>query len=61
MDQRCFAGQHLALWVPVGAVCIVVLCLMPPVAVALALWRLHGRLEEHNMQQALGLLYHQYK
>ncbi len=43
MQQQCYAGRHLALHVPIGAVAIVVFCFVPPLASFLLLWTVRRR------------------
>ncbi|KAG2448430.1 hypothetical protein HYH02_006322 [Chlamydomonas schloesseri] len=61
MNTACYAGTHMAVWVPVGAVCTIVFCFCPPTT-SLALMITHRkRLHEPAVEQRYGFLYKRYK
>lgn len=57
----CFTGTHLSVWVPIGVVATVVLCLAPPVVAAAVLWRHRNRLDEDAVVHAYGFMYTRYR
>ncbi|KAG2446307.1 hypothetical protein HXX76_000895 [Chlamydomonas incerta] len=61
MNLQCYTGTHLAVYVPVGVVSFVVLCLAPPVASFAILWRRRRQLTEPQVQLRYGFLYSRYK
>ncbi len=72
MNQRCYAGRHLAVYVPLGVCCVLLFCLLPPLASFLVLWGVRRRggvakgqpdplLHDDNVRQVYGFLYVRYK
>lgn len=61
LDQECFTGDHLSVYVPIGVVSAVCLCALPPITSALLLWWRHGKLSESRTLHAYGILYSRYK
>lgn len=60
-NLQCYNGTHLRVYVPVGVVAFVVLCLAPPVASFVILWRRRKQLAEPQVQLRYGFLYSRYK
>eukprot|EP00198_Chlamydomonas_reinhardtii_P013258 XP_001702595.1 predicted protein [Chlamydomonas reinhardtii] len=60
-NLQCYNGTHLRVYVPVGVVAFVVLCLAPPVASFVILWRRRKQLTEPQVQLRYGFLYSRYK
>lgn len=61
MNQECFSGIHMHMYVPIGIVCAVLICLLPPGAAIWMVVRKRAELQEAYVQQMYGLLYHKYK
>jgi hypothetical protein len=61
MQMECYSGTHLRVYVPIGAVAVVVFCLLPPLTSFLFVWRMHDRLNEVHIRKVYGFLYKRYK
>ncbi|KAG2491397.1 hypothetical protein HYH03_010188 [Edaphochlamys debaryana] len=61
MNQECYKGDHMWLYVPLGAVFIAIFCVGPPLYNLVMLWRVRHRLSEHHTQQVYGFMYSRYK
>lgn len=61
MNQRCYTGQHLSLFVPLGAVATPLLVLAPPLVAILVLVKHRKTLHEPHTCQMYGYLYHKYR
>ena len=61
MNQECYTGRHLALWVPIGVVSVVVLCLTMPLLCAGLMFARRNRLRDLDVLQVYGFLYCSYK
>ncbi|KXZ45559.1 hypothetical protein GPECTOR_53g145 [Gonium pectorale] len=61
MAQECYRGPHLWLYVPVGAVAMVLVCLGPPLASFALLWPQRHKLDDPGVRQRYGFLYSRYK
>ncbi|KXZ45999.1 hypothetical protein GPECTOR_48g431 [Gonium pectorale] len=51
MAQECYSGTHLRLYVPIGIVAVICLCLGPPLASFMLLWRHRRFLETQRVKQ----------
>lgn len=61
MQQACYSGTHLSLYVPLGVAAVAVFCAGPPAAAFFFVWRIRHRLEEEHIQRMFGFLYKRYK
>ncbi|KXZ54094.1 hypothetical protein GPECTOR_5g199 [Gonium pectorale] len=61
MQQACYDGQHLRLYVPLGMASVLVFCLGPPVAAFVTTWRVRDRLQEMRTRIMYGFLYQEFK
>lgn len=61
MNQRCYTGEHLDLFVPLGVVAVLALVLGPPLVLMLVLWRHRRTLHEEHTAQMYGFLFHRYR
>ena len=61
MNARCYAGYHLAAWLPVGILCTLLLCCGIPLAGFIVMWWNRHRLEDASVVQAYGFMYKQYR
>ncbi|KAG2423202.1 hypothetical protein HXX76_010970 [Chlamydomonas incerta] len=63
MNQRCYQGDHLALYLPIGVVAVVVFCVAPPLSYLLitVINARHKRLHKPAIQVQFGFLYQQYR
>jgi hypothetical protein len=61
MNQACYAGIHLNMYMPVGIVCALLLCLLPPLAAVLLVYRKRRMLTDPYTAQLYGFLYHKYR
>ncbi|KAG2427995.1 hypothetical protein HXX76_011981 [Chlamydomonas incerta] len=61
MNQQCYSGQHLALYVPVGIVAFLVLCLAPPLVSFGLLWPRRKSLDEWHVRRRFSFLCSRYK
>ncbi|KXZ42329.1 hypothetical protein GPECTOR_161g128 [Gonium pectorale] len=60
MNQECYSGEHARLWVPIGAVCIVVVCIGIPLASFLIMFVNRQTLQSVDVVQTYGFLYRRY-
>ncbi|KAG2431878.1 hypothetical protein HXX76_009371 [Chlamydomonas incerta] len=60
MDQECYTGVHLGLYVPLAVVFLFFFCLGPPLLNAALLYRVRAALDEHNKRQVYGFMYSRY-
>ncbi|KAG2486976.1 hypothetical protein HYH03_014349 [Edaphochlamys debaryana] len=61
MNQECYLGSHQSIFVPLGAVCVFVFCVVPPLAIFWLLWRKRSTLDEPRTRAMYGFLYHRYR
>ena len=61
MNQKCYEGVHLHLWVPIGVVSVMLLCVLPPLASFLVLWRHRTTLDMPATITKYGFLYARYR
>ncbi|KXZ42567.1 hypothetical protein GPECTOR_134g621 [Gonium pectorale] len=61
MAQECYTGVHLRLYVPIGIASVIVLCLGPPLASFLILWKHRAELGSKRVRQRYSFLYARYK
>ncbi len=61
MTQECYQGVHLHVYVPVGVVSVVLVCLLPPALTTFLLLRRRHQLKELHTQQVYGFMYRKYK
>ncbi|GFR52978.1 hypothetical protein Agub_g15667 [Astrephomene gubernaculifera] len=61
MNQQCYTGRHLTLWVPIGVVAVVVMCLAMPLTTAMLLYMHRGRWDEPQVAQLYGFLFNSYR
>ncbi|KAG2446582.1 hypothetical protein HYH02_008567 [Chlamydomonas schloesseri] len=61
MQQPCYSGTHMALYLPIGIVSVCLFCLAPPLSSFLLMWRARHRLAEYRTQQMWGFMYKRYR
>lgn len=61
MNQECYAGEHAALWIPIGVVCIIVICLGIPLLTFMVTFMHRTTLDTVHVVQTYGFLYRRYK
>ncbi|KAG2448259.1 hypothetical protein HYH02_006843 [Chlamydomonas schloesseri] len=61
LQQQCYAGTHMLLYVPIGIASFLLFCVVPPAASFLLLWRRRRDLDTAEVQQRYGFLYSRYK
>ncbi|KAG2438352.1 hypothetical protein HYH02_010808 [Chlamydomonas schloesseri] len=61
VTQECYKGVHLHVYVPVGAVSVALVCLLPPALTTFLLLRRRHQLKELHTQQVYGFMYRKYK
>ncbi|PNH06575.1 hypothetical protein TSOC_007015 [Tetrabaena socialis] len=61
MNQECYAGSHLDVYLPIGLAAVVVFCLAPPLASFLVVRRIRGNLDNPRTQRVYGFLYKRYR
>ncbi|KAG2442061.1 hypothetical protein HYH02_009852 [Chlamydomonas schloesseri] len=61
MNQACYSGLHSALYLPVGIVCAIVFCALPPIVVFSILFAKRKKLHERQTQILYGFLYRRYR
>ncbi|PNH04463.1 hypothetical protein TSOC_009381 [Tetrabaena socialis] len=61
MNQACYTGSHLDVYLPIGLAAVVVFCLAPPLASFLVVWRARGNLDNPRTQRVYGFLYKRYR
>ncbi|KAG2487018.1 hypothetical protein HYH03_014388 [Edaphochlamys debaryana] len=61
MNQECYLGTHLSFYAPLGAVCVFVFCIAPPLGILIFLFLKRGKLEEPKTRAVYGYLYHRYR
>lgn len=59
--QKCYTGVHGSLYLPVGIAAVLAVCVAPPLASFVMLWRVRHRLNEPATQHLYGFLYLRYK
>jgi hypothetical protein len=59
-NQRCYAGQHAALWVPLGVVFTLLVCAGSPLLTFLVMYSHRTGLETVHVRQTYGFLYDRY-
>jgi hypothetical protein len=59
--SQCYEGAHLSLWVPIGAVAVVLLCLAPPIVTFMIMWRIRHALDTPAIMNRFGFLYARYR
>ncbi|KAG2424066.1 hypothetical protein HYH02_015245 [Chlamydomonas schloesseri] len=61
MNTACYTGIHMAVWMPVGIACAIILCLAPPVTSFAIMLSYRKRLEDPTVERRFGFLYKRYK
>ncbi|KAG2438668.1 hypothetical protein HXX76_005215 [Chlamydomonas incerta] len=61
MQQECYSGTHLSVYVPIGVVAVFMYCLLPPLVSYLLMWRHRKQLDDHHVGQVYGFLYKRYR
>ncbi|KAG2498574.1 hypothetical protein HYH03_003325 [Edaphochlamys debaryana] len=61
MNQECYQGAHLSLYTPLGAVCVFVFCLGPPLGILLLMLHKSKHLSETQTRTVYGFLYHRFR
>ncbi|KAG2488304.1 hypothetical protein HYH03_013154 [Edaphochlamys debaryana] len=61
MDQECYSGTHAALYLPIGIVAVILVCVGPPLTSAIIMWRHRRRLDEHRTRMVYGFMYSRYR
>ncbi|KAG2425203.1 hypothetical protein HXX76_013956 [Chlamydomonas incerta] len=60
MNQRCYAGEHSAVWVPVGITAVVAVCVGIPAMSFAAIFAHRHNLESVHVVQTYGFIYRRY-
>ncbi|KAG2438083.1 hypothetical protein HXX76_005692 [Chlamydomonas incerta] len=60
MNQECYAGEHAALWIPIGVVCIIIICLGIPLLTFMVTFMHRTTLHTVHVVQTYGFLYRRY-
>ncbi|KAG2450703.1 hypothetical protein HYH02_004541 [Chlamydomonas schloesseri] len=60
MNQECYSGEHAALWIPIGVVCIIVICLGIPFLTFMVTFTHRTTLHTVHVVQTYGFLYRRY-
>ncbi|GIL65290.1 hypothetical protein Vafri_19092 [Volvox africanus] len=60
MNQECYLGQHARVWVPIGIVCIFIICAGIPLLTFMATWTHRTALGTVHVVQTYGFLYRRY-
>ncbi|GIL65298.1 hypothetical protein Vafri_19096 [Volvox africanus] len=60
MNQECYLGQHARVWVPIGIVCIFIICAGIPLLTFMATWTHRKALDTVHVVQMYGFLYRHY-
>ncbi|KAG2484154.1 hypothetical protein HYH03_017035 [Edaphochlamys debaryana] len=62
MQQECYTGVHIALYVPLGVVFLLIFCVSPPLVNFFLLWRIRDDLQyDTHTQRVYGFMYLRYK
>ncbi|KXZ43732.1 hypothetical protein GPECTOR_82g266 [Gonium pectorale] len=61
MQQACYTGRHLGLYVPIGVISVALTCFLPPLLSFLLLWRNRRKLDDLRIQLRYGFLYSRYE
>ncbi|KAG2440854.1 hypothetical protein HXX76_003708 [Chlamydomonas incerta] len=61
MNQECYSGVHLAFYVPIAIIFLVVFCVGPPLTNFVLLFRVRHALDDRHTRQAYGFMYSQYR
>ncbi|GIM01577.1 hypothetical protein Vretimale_6365 [Volvox reticuliferus] len=60
MNQECYLGNHGRIWVPIGIVCIFIICAGIPLLTFMATWTHRTALSTVHVIQTYGFLYRRY-
>ncbi|PNH07024.1 hypothetical protein TSOC_006527 [Tetrabaena socialis] len=60
MSQECYSGVHLRLWVPIGAVFVVLVCFGIPLLSFVVMYAHRTELDTVHVAQTYGFLYRRY-
>ncbi|GIL88007.1 hypothetical protein Vretifemale_16001, partial [Volvox reticuliferus] len=60
MNQECYLGNHARIWVPIGIVCIFIICAGIPLLTFMATWTHRTALGTVHVVQTYGFLYRRY-
>ncbi|KAG2431787.1 hypothetical protein HXX76_009283 [Chlamydomonas incerta] len=61
MNQQCYSGEHMRVYVPIGIVAIGVFCLAPPAAFFAVTFTNRKRLDDLDVTAKYGFLYAEYR
>ncbi|KAG2424440.1 hypothetical protein HXX76_014493 [Chlamydomonas incerta] len=61
LTQQCYAGPHAAVYMPIGIAAVLLVCVAPPLASFVMLWRVRHKLDEPRTQAKYGFLFLRYK
>ncbi|KAG2500543.1 hypothetical protein HYH03_001318 [Edaphochlamys debaryana] len=61
MEQECYTGEHAAVYLPLGVVCVLLFCVAPPLVVFGLMWRHRRTLDERRTMMLYGFLYRRYR
>ena len=61
MNQACYRGIHLRLFVPLGICFFAVFCLAPPIINFMILFRVRYQLREPSVLRSFAFMYDRYK
>eukprot|EP00198_Chlamydomonas_reinhardtii_P007940 XP_001697277.1 polymorphic outer membrane protein [Chlamydomonas reinhardtii] len=61
MNQQCYSGTHMRVYVPIGIVAICVFCLAPPAAFFAVTYTNRKRLDDLDVTAKYGFLYAEYR
>ncbi|KAG2486978.1 hypothetical protein HYH03_014351 [Edaphochlamys debaryana] len=61
MNQECYLGVHRSFYAPLGAVCVFVFCIAPPLGILVLVLRRRKKLGQPKTRAVYGFLYHRYR
>ncbi|KAG2442785.1 hypothetical protein HXX76_002865 [Chlamydomonas incerta] len=61
MEQQCYSGTHMALYLPIGIAAFMLFCVAPPLTSFLLLWWRRRNLDSMHIRRRFGFLYDRYK
>ncbi|KAG2427586.1 hypothetical protein HXX76_012240 [Chlamydomonas incerta] len=61
MNMQCYTGMHMALYVPIGIVSVLVFCFAPPFISLAIMYRVRQRLATFHTKAVYGFLYKRYR
>lgn len=61
INQQCYSGVHGRAYLPLGIVCAVMVCGLPPLMAIWLVVRRRKELNEYHTAQMYGFLFHKYR